>query len=349
VELDLDAVLERVDAQAGDHRRGARVHGLRRLPGGISSLTYRGILGRQGEPGEPVVLKVAPPGLPAVGHRDMLRQARLLRRLESAGVVPLPAVLFEGDGDPPWYVMQFVDGDAYEPLADVENEPPPPEDVMPRALRAARVLARLQGANPESIGLSGDQVITPADELARWHRALQTVDETIRPDDESLHRRLARRVPAPLPPVVVHGDYRLGNLLFAGQTLTAVIDWELWALGDPRFDLAWLLSHAGSPYAPNRVSDDPMRRAAALAMPSPERLMQEYASVSSAPVPDLAWFMALAQYKTIATLALIIKNNRKRGATEGSTVGEGLLGLFVQRGHEHLSGSALPRLSEGRA
>ncbi|WP_207634256.1 phosphotransferase [Candidatus Frankia alpina] len=63
------------------------------------------------------------------------------------------------------------------------------------------------------------------------------------PGHEKLHERLAGSVPAGVEPRVLHGDFRLANMLFSGATLEAVIDWEIWSVGDPRSDLAWLLMH----------------------------------------------------------------------------------------------------------
>ena len=84
------------------------VSALAPLPGGASSLTYVGSCADR-----PVVVKVAPPGVRPIAHRDVLRQARVIRSL-AATPVPVPEVLFDDPGDPPdlppLFVMSRVDG-----------------------------------------------------------------------------------------------------------------------------------------------------------------------------------------------------------------------------------------------
>lgn len=95
------------------------VSALQALPGGASSLTY---LGRCAD--RPVVVKVAPPGVQPIAHRDVLRQARVIRSLATTPV-PVPEVLFDDPGDPPdvppLFVMSHVDGSTSEPLFDGDD------------------------------------------------------------------------------------------------------------------------------------------------------------------------------------------------------------------------------------
>jgi aminoglycoside phosphotransferase (APT) family kinase protein len=117
-------------------------------------------------------------------------------------------------------------------------------------------------------------------------------------------QRLLRAVPAGLPATVVHGDYRLGNMLCEGHEVKAIIDWEIWSLNDPRLDVGWMTMIAD----PNR----PQSRRIDLGMPSPERLLKEYESASGTTVADFEWFCGLMRYKLAATSSLITKNNRRR-------------------------------------
>jgi aminoglycoside phosphotransferase (APT) family kinase protein len=116
-------------------------------------------------------------------------------------------------------------------------------------------------------------------------------------------------VPEPLPPAIVHGDFRLGNLLATGERITAVIDWEIWSIGDPRVDVGWFL-----------VNADPAtyRRATPLAgsTPPPAELAEVYASTLGRIVSRLGWFQALACFKSAATWSLIVKHNRRREAPD---------------------------------
>lgn len=297
--------------------------GLRRLEGGVSSLTYASSVRYDGAE-RPVVLKVAPPGLEPVRNRDVLRQARVLRRLGQLPGFPVPEVLFDDAGDPPdippLFAMEHCPGESYEPLLDVSEAPPAPDVAAERMRVAARALARLQAETPAVLGLDGEPVVPVAGELERWGRLFATVDADIGPGHEKLFDRLAERVPEGIAPRVLHGDYRVANLLFTGAELEAVIDWEIWSVGDPRSDLAWLLMHAEPAQVFHEVRS-PADIAAGSMVPPAEALLDEYASASRACgatgdevaelSADLAWFLGVCYYKTASTIAVIHKRDRK--------------------------------------
>jgi aminoglycoside phosphotransferase (APT) family kinase protein len=274
------------------------VQRLRRLAGGSSSLTYTG----ETADGLRVVVKVAPAGVPPVLNRDVLRQARLLHSLAGTKV-PVPSVLWQDAGEPPEvppiFVMSFIEGTSLEPLFDLNGD----DDVAAVADRmreGARVMAALHAVDANAIGLAGESVVGLSEECDRWSRLFQSVDAALAPGWEHVAAGLRGCTPAPLPAVVVHGDFRLGNMLAAGPFIRAVIDWEIWTLGDPRVDLGWFLVNA-DPDTYRR----PTRYAGAL--PTPAEL-----AVSYGDVPDLSWFEALACYKSAATWSLIIKHNRRK-------------------------------------
>jgi aminoglycoside phosphotransferase (APT) family kinase protein len=110
--------------------------------------------------------------------------------------------------------------------------------------------------------------------------------------------------PSPLAPTVIHGDFRLGNLLAVGADIKAIVDWEIWSIGDPRIDAGWFLINC-DPDTYRRVPASP-----AVAPPITE-LAEIYARAGGS-VADLAWFTALACFKSAATWSLIVKHNRRR-------------------------------------
>jgi aminoglycoside phosphotransferase (APT) family kinase protein len=280
------------------------------LPGGTSSLTFAATVAAPGEPAQRVVIKMAPPGLPARGNRDVMRQARVLRALSAVSAVRVPEVLMQDPADPPLFVMNFVPGEAYEPLTDVVADPPTPEIVARRAEAAAQMLARLHHIVPEEIGLS-DPPTSIADELARWSRLFATVDDDICPGHHAVATRLSAAIPRGLRPSVLHGDYRVGNIQFAGDDLRAIIDWEIWSIGDPRFDLAWLLAMTDPPHS-FHTNRDERNRAAGAGMPRPAVLARIYADAAGYEPVDLDWFLAYCQYKSAAILSAFVKRNRRR-------------------------------------
>lgn len=282
------------------------VSALRPLTGGASSLTYTGT-----RDGRRVVVKVAPPGVPPIAHRDVLRQARLIRAL-AVTPVPVPEVLFDERGDPPdvppLFVMSHLAGTAFEPL--FEGTGPESDAVITgRFGNAARVLARLHRLEPAALDLGPEPVVGPSGEVERWCDTLETVDPALVPGWRDVAAALRSTTPRALPPAVVHGDFRLGNLLAVDDRITGVIDWEIWSLGDPRIDTGWFLIN-GDP----RTYRRPTRYATAA--PSPPELVAAYRDELGREVPDLDWFQALACFKSTATWSLIVKHNRRRSTPD---------------------------------
>ena len=282
------------------------VDGLHRLTGGASSLTYAATA-HVPAPAHDVVVKVAPAGLAPVRNRDVLRQARAMKALHRVGVA-VPEVLYEDSGAPPdvppLFVMRRVPGSSLEPLFDLERDDEPGV-VAERMRDAARVMAGLHAHTPGEVGLGDEPVSSIADEVGRWTRLLDTVDPALAPGWRDVADALLASQPAPWPAAVVHGDFRLGNLLAVGTEVTAIIDWEIWSLADPRVDVGWFLINA---------DPDTYRRATRYAgvLPSPDELADTYADALGRPLDDRAWFEALACFKSTATWSLIVKHNRRR-------------------------------------
>jgi aminoglycoside phosphotransferase (APT) family kinase protein len=279
---------------------------LHKLPGGNSSLTYRADSSTRR-----VVVKVAPPGLEPVRNRDVLRQVRVLEALKDVDGLAVPEVLGTDVGEPPavppLFVMSFVEGDSYEPLHAVDQAAPRDEDVVERAAAAARMLARMHSVDTAPLVEGGERAYTAADELKRWNKAFATCDLSpeLRRSADDAYARLASTVPPAVPPAILHGDWRLGNMLCLGRDILAVVDWEIWSIGDPRVDLAWLriMSDPTHPTAPNPDA----------ATVGPNGLLTEYEAAAGRPVADMAWFDALIRFKQASTSALLVKNAEKRG------------------------------------
>ena len=276
------------------------------LQGGASSLTY---VGRYAD--RPVVVKVAPPGVQPIAHRDVLRQARIIRTLATTPV-PVPEVLFDDPGDPPdvppLFVMSRVEGTTSEPLFDGDDCGS--ETVVAGRFRsAAAAMAQLHRIDPVVVGLGSEPVIGPAAEVERWCRTLDTVDAALVPGWREVAAALESSTPPALPAAIVHGDFRLGNLLAIDDRITAVIDWEIFSVGDPRVDAGWFL-----------INCDPRtyRRSTRYvdATPPLSELATIYREELGRDVPELDWFQALACFKSAATWSLIVKHNRRRRAPD---------------------------------
>ncbi|MTD17264.1 phosphotransferase [Nakamurella sp. YIM 132087] len=289
------AVTDRVQAALADLHPGAEVSELAVLEGGRSGLTYAVDAGGHG-----YVVKAVPEGRRAVGRNDVLRQAVALRALHGRGV-PVPTVAAESADPPAWFAMTRAAGESVEPVLDTQTVDP--ELVPVRMSALARAMRVMHGIDVTALDLGDQEVLAPADELARWTRTLRAVPEELRPQGEELVALLAAAPPAAARSALTHGDCRLGNSLFDGPSLTAIIDWEIWAVGDPRIDLAWFLLFC-------EPDNFPGVGHAAAGVPSEAQMIDVY-SENGPPVEDLDWFRALARLKMAAIMGHNVKRHRE--------------------------------------
>jgi aminoglycoside phosphotransferase (APT) family kinase protein len=301
--LDLDDLQRRLSAAAA--QAGLEdVDALERVQGGGSGITLRAQAARDGAH-EPIVVKVAPPGLPPTLHRDVLRQARVLTALEAVPGVRAPRVLFTDQGQPPeippLFAMSWESGESVEPIFS-HGELGSPNVVAGRLRSAAQVLGALHSVRPEDVRLADEAPVSLTAELDRWTAAFATVDDRLRGSADEAAELLLGAIPEEVPATLVHGDYRLGNMLCHDDTVVAVIDWELWGISDPRLDLGWFLLHhdaAGNPHQDRSVP----------AMPAMSELVAEYERAAGRRVERLWWFEAMARYKQAAAGALLLKRS----------------------------------------
>lgn len=262
--------------------------------GGHSGLTYR-IAGAD----EEFVVKSVPPGQKAIGRHDMLRQARIMSALADTDV-PVPGIRATDDESPAWFAMDLVRGESLEPVLD--DPAVEPELAAARMRRAAEILPVLHAVPLSSLPVDGD-VLSPADELTRWARTMAAVPAELVPDAGRFEELLSARVPDPVDPVLVHGDYRLGNILSAGTEPAALIDWEIWSPGDPRVELGWFLVFADGTNFPGVGRE-------VAGLPTAEELIDTY-SAAAGPLSDFTWFDALGRFKMAAIMGHNLRRHRE--------------------------------------
>jgi aminoglycoside phosphotransferase (APT) family kinase protein len=290
----------RVASRIGEIWRGGAVCRFEKLPGGHSGITCLAEIAVPDRGTERVVIKATPPGRAPVGRHDVLRQARILTALTAAGGVNVPEVLLAEGGDEPYFVMRWHAGDSIEPVLDGVPDGTA-EVIESRAFGAVAALAALHRIRPGVLGLHGEPVLTPRQEFERWTATMHTVEPELRAGSEPLEAVLLATAPDPVAPSVVHGDFRLGNTLCTGGVVGAVIDWEIWSVGDPRADLGWLLLFCDAANFPGvSVPGCPM--------PSAQRMRAAYEQSTGAAVERLDWFAAMARYK----MAAVMGNNLAR-------------------------------------
>ena len=309
----------------------------RMFAGGRSNLTYAITDGSRRW-----VLRRPPLGHVLPTAHDMVREHRVLSALSKAGFpVPQPIALCTDISviGAPFYLMEHVDGRIYRDEKDLAA--PGPAAVRDLVLRLVDTLADLHALDPAEIGLGdfGKAAGFNERQVGRWKKQLDASRSREVAGIEELHARLAVDIPAGGPGAVVHGDYRLDNVLIGDELrINAVLDWEMSTLGDPLSDVALMLVYAGLPL---QVSGGratvPLQVAG---HPSLREMTDRYAFRSGRDVSDLHWYVAFAAFK----LAVILEGVHYR-YVQGQTVGEGfetignLVGPLVMRGHEALEGN----------
>ena len=212
------------------------VREVRPIPEGHSGFTYWVEL-----EGRRAVLRLPPPGARIAGPADIPRQARIMAALNAQGL-PVPAIVATSeelvvDGRP-FVLMEAINGDRVEQAIDAGSDP------LQLASSAVDVLHRLQAVPRENTGIGSEDPMPLEGELARWTWLMERAPAELTGQAPRLARLLAERQPLPGAPVLVHGDYHFGNMLFESGRVTAVVDWEIAQLGQPLLDPCCIsLSH----------------------------------------------------------------------------------------------------------
>lgn len=216
------------------------------IAGGHSNLTYRFV----DATGAAYVLRRPPLGHVLESAHDMGREHRIVAALQGSGVPVAPALGLCTDvevNDAPFYLMQFVDGDV---LHDAETtEPVSAAQRLQISEHVIDVLSALHNTEPEAVGLGdlGRKEAYLERQLKRWNKQWVATKTHEIPEMEATEKLLQELMPEQIGAAIVHGDYRLGNLMVKDGQVAAVLDWELCTLGDPLADVGYLLNNWLSP------------------------------------------------------------------------------------------------------
>jgi aminoglycoside phosphotransferase (APT) family kinase protein len=226
------------------------VREVRPIPEGHSGFTYWvELAGRRG------VLRLPPPGARIAGPADIPRQARIMAALYAQGL-PVPAI-FASSPDPvvdgrPFVLMEAIQGDRVEQAIDAGSNP------LQLASSAVDVLRRFQAVPLQNTGIGGEEPMPLEGEVSRWTWLMDRAPAELTGQAPRLAQLLVARQPQPRPPVLVHGDYHFGNMLFDHGRVAAVVDWEIAQLGQPLLDLCCIsLSHVSADAVREMYGADP--------------------------------------------------------------------------------------------
>ncbi len=272
------------------------------VAGGRSNLTYLVTDAR----GHRLVVRRPPLHGVLQSAHDVAREHRILTALADTDV-PVPHCIGVEEDEAllgaPFYAMEYVEGvvarDQHVAATDLSA-----------AARAASgpelidVLVRLHRVDVDAVGLGGlaRREGYLERQLTRWQRQLEGSRTRELPVLEEVHSRLAADVPPQGPAGIVHGDYRLDNLLLDPTTgeVRAVLDWELTTLGDPLADLGLLLVYWAQPDDPTLPLPDAPTLAEGFAQR--EELTERYARASGRDVSGIGYHVAFGYWKLACIL-----------------------------------------------
>lgn len=265
------------------------------IAGGHSNLTFS----VRDAAGATFVLRRPPLGHVLESAHDMGREHKIITALAGSQVPVAKTIGLCKDlavNEAPFYIMAYVagpvlhDAEAAAALSDSERQE--------LSLHVIDVLAELHKINPDDVGLGdlGRKEAYLERQLKRWNKQWEASKTHEIPAMEETSRLLAERMPQQIGASIVHGDYRLGNMIIGGGRIQAVLDWELCTLGDPLADVGYLLN---SWILPGEAEEDLIPTAAG-GFASRELLTERYAAATGRDLSGIDYYRAFSHWRLAA-------------------------------------------------
>ena len=274
-----------------------------RIGEGHSNVTF---LVRRGERSF-VVRRPPRPPFPRSTH-DVMREARVLAALEQADV-RTPRVLASCPDEAllgvPFYVMEYIEGFVLSDSVPAAIDTP--EQRRRVAFELVDALIELHAVDWAAIGL--EDFGRPSGYLERQVRRFGELWAQSRTRDlpamDAVTRWLRDHLPESPPATLVHGDYRLGNLVYAPAAparVSAVLDWEMATIGDPLADVGYLAATYAQPGDPPSPMGTLCTVTTTGGFPSRAELFALYEERSGLRIGDQRWYQVLAMWKSAVFL-----------------------------------------------
>ncbi|MGB0386783.1 MAG: phosphotransferase family protein [Ardenticatenaceae bacterium] len=269
-----------------------------RITGGRSNLTYT----VSDANGERYVLRRPPLGNVLESAHNVVREYRIVEGVGKSDVPvarTIAACEDKGVNGAHFTIVSYVEGIVLHDAAIASQLSE--AERMALGFDVIEVLARLHLIEPDEVGLGklGKRTDYVARQLRRWSRQLEAAKERDLPAMTEVRRRLESNIPTPPRASIVHGDYRLGNLIVKDARVQAVVDWEICTLGDPLADVGYLLNDWMEPGADVLWGSPPTTGGG---FPSRDALLQRYASITGFDVSQINFYRAFAMWRMAAIL-----------------------------------------------
>jgi aminoglycoside phosphotransferase (APT) family kinase protein len=238
----------------------------------------------------------------------MAREHKIISGVARAGGVPVPAAmgLCEeiGVNDAPFYVMSYVEGVVLDTAEKVEESFASTADRQAVGMHVVDILANLHAVDPDAVGLGdlGRKESYLARQIKRWRTQWESSKTRELPAMDEVAEALERSMPGQIGASIVHGDYRLGNMLTgADARIAAVLDWELCTLGDPMADVGYVMNNWAQPGEPG-----PTNRGAAQAptaaggFPERQAFLARYEELTGRDTSQVDYYRAFQYWRLAA-------------------------------------------------
>jgi aminoglycoside phosphotransferase (APT) family kinase protein len=309
------------------------------IAGGHSNLTYK----VTGVDGAAVVLRRPPLGHVLATAHDMAREHKIISGVGRTDV-PVPEALGVCEDDAvngaPFYVMTFVEGDV---LHDDKVAAALPEaERAALGVHVAEVLAELHAVEPDDVGLGdlGRREAYIARQLTRWTRQWEQSKTRELPQMEATQATLEQTMPDQVGATIVHGDYRLGNMITGSGRIRAVLDWELCTLGDPMADVGYLMNNWVEPGDVRTAGSSSPTLAGGFG--TRDEILARYQDLSGRDVSRVGYYRAFSYWR-LAAICEGVYRRYKEGVM--SEVDEAELDQMKQR-TEDLANAAVDALAD---
>ncbi len=265
------------------------------IAGGHSNLTF----GVRDANNVTYVLRRPPLGHVLESAHDMAREHKIISAL-AGSTVPVAATLGlcrdVAVNDAPFYIMDYVEGTV---LHDAEvTQALPAAQRQSLGLHVIEVLAQLHQIDPDVVGLGdlGRKEAYLARQIKRWNKQWAASKTHEIPAMDEVSVLLEERMPRQIGASIVHGDYRLGNMIVADGKICAVLDWELCTLGDPLADVGYLLN---SWTQPGEMEED-VSPTSCGGFPDRDALTARYTKITGRDLSAINYYRAFSHWRLAA-------------------------------------------------
>jgi aminoglycoside phosphotransferase (APT) family kinase protein len=276
---------------------------------------------------ESLVMRLPPKGVRQSGNTDVLRQVPLLQALKRHGV-PVATVRWFGD-DLRWFEVPYIMVERLPGRTFRSSQPDPSFDLSPQSVshlyhQVVHVLTQIHQLDCQKELAGWEKPRSLEEEIRFWDNILAKAAEPQWITQGQEVRDLLLRTQPQNPPIgLFHGDFQGSNFLFDGETLVAVLDWEISGIGGQLLDLGWLLV-----FTDPESWDTPCKPIASV--PPAEELIALYEEDMQRKALDIAWYRALAGYRfgVISGFNIMLHRRGKRHDPEWERIASSVAFLF---------------------